>query len=45
MNGADRATPYGMFVFPKTDKPIVLEENVQGTIGAPPVWKERARFE
>jgi hypothetical protein len=43
--GFDQVTAYGMFVLPKTDKPIVLEENVQGYIGGPPIWKERARFE
>jgi len=37
-------TAYGMFVLPRTDKPIVLFENVQGLIGEPPIWKEKHRF-
>jgi hypothetical protein len=36
---------YGIFVLPRTDKPIVLIENVQGIIGEPPVWEEKQRFE
>jgi hypothetical protein len=28
----------------RTRKPVVLEENVQGLLGKPPVWKERARL-
>jgi len=44
MGGADEAAPFGLFVLPRTDKPIVLEENVQGLKGQPPVWKERARL-
>jgi len=39
------ATPYGFFVVPRTPKPVVFEENVQGLIGAPPKWKERARLD
>lgn len=35
---------YGMFVLPRTDKPVVLFENVQGLIGEPPIWKERQRI-
>lgn len=37
-------TAFGLFVIPRSDRTIVLEENVQGLIGGPPVWKERARF-
>ena len=42
--GGVRATPFGIFVLPRSAKPIALEENVQGLIGKPPVWKERARL-
>ncbi|MCA9285991.1 MAG: hypothetical protein KDA22_12280 [Phycisphaerales bacterium] len=37
-------SPYGIFVLPRSAKPIVMEENVQGLIGRPPVWKEKHRF-
>ena len=33
--GGERVQPFGMFVIPRTDKPIVLEENTQGLIGKP----------
>lgn len=42
--GGVRVTPFGIFVLPKSEKPVVLEENVQGLIGKPPIWKERARL-
>jgi hypothetical protein len=41
----ERVTPYGIWVIPRTDKAIVLEENTQGLIGGEPVWTERMRFE
>ena len=44
MNGGDEVTAFGFFVVPRTRKPVVLEENVQGLLGKPPVWKERARL-
>jgi hypothetical protein len=37
-------TPYGLFVIPRTAKPLVIEEDTQGLIGQPPIWTERARF-
>jgi len=37
-------TAYGFFVMPRPDKVLVIQENVQHTIGRPPIWKERARF-
>lgn len=44
-NGAANAvTPYAFAVLPKTDKPIVIEENQQPYLGEPPVWKEVARL-
>jgi hypothetical protein len=45
MGGAEAVTAYGIFVMPKTTKPILLEENIQGLIGGDPIWKERARLE
>ena len=46
-NGEDKgdaARPWAMMVLPHTDKTILLEENVQGLIGEPPKWKQRAAF-
>lgn len=43
--GRVACTPFGFFVVPRSAKALVLEENVQGLIGHPPKWKERARFE
>ncbi len=47
MNGADACAPFGFFVVPRmlVARTLILEENVQGTIGKPPVWKERARYD
>jgi len=42
--GAVDCTPFGIFVLPKTMKPVVVEDNVQGLIGKPPIWKEIARL-
>jgi hypothetical protein len=42
--GADRVTPYAFVVLPKTDKPVVLEKNMQRYKGEPPEWKEVARL-
>ncbi|MBL9078339.1 MAG: hypothetical protein JNL08_12590 [Planctomycetes bacterium] len=42
--GGKRATPFGFFVLPRTDLPLVLEEDVQGLIGQPPEWQQRARL-
>lgn len=43
--GGQKVTAFGFFVVPRSDQPLVLEENVQGLIGKPPKWKERARLE
>jgi len=43
--GGKEVTVYGFFVIPRSSKPVILEENVQGIIGKPPVWKERIEFE
>lgn len=40
----DRVAPYGFFVIPASNKPIVIDENVQGLKGQPPIWKEVARL-
>ena len=42
--GGEPVTVYGFFVLPRSNKTVVLEENVQNIIGSPPLWKERARF-
>lgn len=39
-----KSKPFGMFVLPKTDKAIVLQENVQGLIGKPPKWQARGKL-
>jgi hypothetical protein len=43
--GAVDVTPFGIFVLPRSSKPLVLEENVQGLKDQPEKWKERARFD
>ena len=43
--GGKKVTAYGFFVIPRSTKAVVLEENVQGLIGKPPIWKERIKFE
>ncbi len=40
----DSARPWALVVLPATKKTIFLEENVQGIIGDPPIWKQRAVF-
>jgi hypothetical protein len=42
--GGVRVTPYGIFLLPRWDGEIVVEENTQGLIGKPPKWTERGRF-
>lgn len=44
MNQSEKATAYGMFVLPRSDKQVVLEEDIHSTIGDPLLWKERARL-
>ncbi len=39
-----KVTPYGIFVVPKTDRPVVLELDTQNMLGRPPIWTERARL-
>ena len=38
-DGGDRVVPYAFIILPKSEKTIVLEENVQSIIGGPPQWK------
>ena len=38
-NGADKVTPYGIFVLPKSDLSIAVEEQVQSLKNQPPIWK------
>ncbi|MCC6676887.1 MAG: hypothetical protein IT436_07070 [Phycisphaerales bacterium] len=42
--GAVRCHPYGLWVIRRTDKPVILEENVQNLKSEPPVWREQHRF-
>jgi hypothetical protein len=42
--GGKSVSVYGFFVLPRSSSPVILEENVQGLIGKPPVWKERITF-
>jgi hypothetical protein len=37
-------TPYAFVVIPKTNREIILEENVQQYLGEPPQWKECMRL-
>jgi hypothetical protein len=41
--GGVKCRPFGIFVLPKSAKPVVIEENVQGLKDQPEKWKERAR--
>lgn len=43
--GGVRVTAFGLFVLPRSGKPVVLEENTQGLIGKPPKWTRRARLD
>jgi hypothetical protein len=42
--GGKEVAVYGFFVFPRSGKAVVLEENVQSYLGQPPVWKEQVRW-
>jgi len=42
--GGQSVQPFGIWILPRSRKEILLEENVQGTLGAPPVWKEKQRW-
>lgn len=43
--GAQHVTPYAFIVIPKTDKPVVLQENKsQNMSRTPAVWEEAARL-
>ena len=42
--GGKQVTVYGFFVFPRSSKPVTLEEQVQGLKGKPDEWKERITF-
>lgn len=42
--GAQRVTAFGFIVLPRSEKPIVIEENTQGLIGKPPIWTERVKI-
>jgi hypothetical protein len=42
--GADQVTPYAFIVLPKSEKPVVLEKNMQRYKGESPEWKKVARL-
>lgn len=42
--GADEVTVYGFFVLRRSEKPVVLEEDVRDYIAELPKWKERITF-
>jgi hypothetical protein len=44
LDTAEWAKPWSLFVVPASKKPVVFLQNVEGLIGYPPVWKERARL-
>jgi len=44
-NDPNFTSAYGIFILPRTDKPIVLIENVQNILGAPPLWEEKHRLD
>lgn len=43
--GAVKTTPYGIWVIPATDKPIVIEEGKRELKNEPLTWKEVKRFD
>jgi hypothetical protein len=45
MGGADQVKPYGLFVLPRSAKPVILESNKQSLIGDMPIWEEDARLD
>jgi hypothetical protein len=44
-NDPNFTAAYGIWILPRTLNPIVLIENVQGLLGAPPIWEEKHRVE
>jgi hypothetical protein len=42
--GGVRVTPYGLFVMPRSDKELMVEENVQVYKRDSPKWEQRAHF-
>lgn len=43
--GAVEASPFGIFVLPRSDRPIRVEQNVQNIIGEPPLWELNEGFD
>jgi len=39
------ATAYGIFIVPKSAKRLLVKDNIQGLIGAPPLWKQIAELD
>lgn len=42
--GVRKVTAFGFFVLPRSDLPLVLEQDVKRLIGDPPLWQEMARL-
>lgn len=43
--GGVRVTPFGIYVLPRSAKPLVVEKDTNNLIGKPPVWTQIVRFE
>ena len=43
--GAVPVTPFAFVVLPKTDRPIIVEEDLHRIKGGPPLWKQVAKLE
>jgi hypothetical protein len=45
LGGSHPAAAYGLFIVPKLAKRLLVKDNIQGYIGAPPLWKQIAEFD
>lgn len=43
--GAASVTPYGIWLLPRVEKPIILEENIQNLKAGEPIWRQRHRLD
>lgn len=41
----DACRPFGIWVLPRDEGEVIIEENTQGLLGQPPVWTRQIRFE
>lgn len=37
--------PYGIWIIPRTEMPIIIEENIQHLLNNPPIWKQVSQFD